>query len=191
MPFSSASLLGPTVVSHSSHNRTNFFKNPCHQLFPMQRTATLVFTLVLLLVASLLIAGCSSDQTAQTGTATLTPQTGALYTSGDVVRIPASSVDTAWLIMGYDPATDTYERALIYPNADGRWGVSIGYKDREDEPGDHGKGVHGGTDSYLRVISPGGDADRYYTGRNRVGDRIGHNGHDHGPHGSVHHGYHP
>jgi len=91
----------------------------------MQRTATLVVTLVLLLVASLLIAGCSSepsDQTAQTGTTPLNTNTGALYTSGDVVRIPASSVNTAWLIIGYDPATDTYERALIYPNADGRWG---------------------------------------------------------------------
>ncbi|RPI38630.1 MAG: hypothetical protein EHM53_08465 [Methanoregulaceae archaeon] len=91
----------------------------------MQRTATLVFTLGLLLVASLLIAGCSSepsDQTAQTGTTTLNTNTGALYTPGDVVRIPASSINSAWLIIGYDPATDTYERALIYPNTDGRWG---------------------------------------------------------------------
>jgi hypothetical protein len=26
------------------------------------------------------------------------------------------------LIIGYDAATDMYERALIYPNADGSWG---------------------------------------------------------------------
>jgi hypothetical protein len=54
--------------------------------------------------------------------ATTVPSGSAKYVSGDIVRIPGSSSVTAMLIIGYDSATDMYERALIYPNADGSWG---------------------------------------------------------------------
>jgi hypothetical protein len=81
----------------------------------------------LLLMVCALIAGCTapSGQANQTtlpaGTTTPAAAT-ALYTAGDIVKNPKVSSDTAWLVIGYDPASDTYERALIYPNADGSWG---------------------------------------------------------------------
>ena len=79
--------------------------------------------LALLLVASILIAGCSTPDTANTAAQTATPtSTGPLYTAGDIVRNPSSTATTAWLVLGYDAASDTYERALIYQNADGSWG---------------------------------------------------------------------
>jgi hypothetical protein len=101
----------------------------------MHRTPVYVPGLVLLLVACLLIVGCSTsdmtNQTAQSGTTTQTTQTGtittettagALYTAGDIVKNPASTASSAWLVIRYDPASDTYERALIFKNADGSWG---------------------------------------------------------------------
>jgi hypothetical protein len=101
----------------------------------MNRTPVYVPGLVLLLVACLLIAGCSTsdttNQTAQSGTTTRTIQTdttttettvGPLYTAGDIVKNPASTASTAWLVISYNSASDTYERALIYKNADGSWG---------------------------------------------------------------------
>lgn len=74
---------------------------------------------VFLLVACLLIAGCSDTTTAQP---VPTTSTGPRYTAGDIVRNPASAASTAWLVIGYDATSDTYERALIYQNADGSWG---------------------------------------------------------------------
>jgi hypothetical protein len=74
---------------------------------------------VFLLVACLLIAGCSDTTTAQP---VPTTSTGPRYTAGDIVRNPASAASTAWLVIGYDARSDTYERALIYQNADGSWG---------------------------------------------------------------------
>jgi hypothetical protein len=89
----------------------------------MDKTTICVPGLVLLLVACLLIAGCSSpdttNQTAQPGTTTTA---GALYTAGDIVKNPSSTAGSAWLVLGYDAASDTYERALIYQNTDGSWG---------------------------------------------------------------------
>jgi hypothetical protein len=93
----------------------------------MHRSPIIVPAILLLLVACLLVAGCSdsgsTDQTAQPGDTSAAPTTGGvLFTAGDVVKSPSASTDVAWLVIGYDPATDMYERALIYPNAGGSWG---------------------------------------------------------------------
>ena len=92
----------------------------------MHRTSVFVPGVILLLVASILIAGCSisdtTDQTVQPETTITTPATIAKFAAGDVVNNPSSSAETAWLIIGYNPASDTYERALIYQSADGSWG---------------------------------------------------------------------
>ena len=92
----------------------------------MHRTPVYVPGLVFLLIACLLIAGCSSpdttNQTAQSTTITTETTAGALYTAGDIVKNPTSTASSAWLVLGYDTASDTYERALIYKNADGSWG---------------------------------------------------------------------
>jgi hypothetical protein len=93
----------------------------------MQRTPVFAPGLVLLLAACILLAGCTSPETttpaAQPGTTTTTPAAnGPLYSAGDVVKNPSASADSAWLVIGYDPAEDRYERALIYSNPGGGWG---------------------------------------------------------------------
>jgi hypothetical protein len=89
----------------------------------MQKIPVFVPGLIVLLVACLLLAGCSStDTTNQTAQPHTTTNAGALYTAGDIVKNPASTAGSAYLIIKYDAASDTYERALIYQNADGSWG---------------------------------------------------------------------
>jgi hypothetical protein len=92
----------------------------------MNKKNLLVSGLVLLLISCVLITGCTNDSsttnTTQTSAVTTAPSGSAKYVSGDIVKIPTSSSGTAMLIIGYDSATDMYERALIYPNADGSWG---------------------------------------------------------------------
>jgi len=93
----------------------------------MNKKTLLVSGLVLLLISCVLFTGCTDNAgtvntTAQTTAATPAPSGSAKYISGDIVKIPSSTAPTAMLIIGYDAATDTYERALVYPNADGSWG---------------------------------------------------------------------
>jgi hypothetical protein len=95
-------------------------KNPLHSL-PV---------LVILLLACVIIAGCStaskpSNVTSPATTGTEGATSGALYAAGDVVRNPKSTSDTAWLVLSYDPAADSYERAFLYRNADGSWGYRV------------------------------------------------------------------
>ena len=96
----------------------------------MNKKNLLVFSLVLLLISCVLFTGCTNgsgttNTTPQTSLVTTAPSTAALYRSGDIVRNPNASSQTAWLIMGYDPATDLYERALVYRNADSSWGYRV------------------------------------------------------------------
>jgi len=93
----------------------------------MNKKNLMVSSLVLLLVSCVLITGCTNDSgttntTTQTSAVTTASSGSAKYVSGDIVKIPRSISGTAMLIIGYDSATDMYERALIYPNADGSWG---------------------------------------------------------------------
>ena len=80
------------------------------------------------LLAMVFIAGCSGNGgSAPAPTAAVTTPTtvAPLYSAGDVVKNPKSSSTFALLILGYDPATDKYERSLIYPNSDGSWGYRM------------------------------------------------------------------
>jgi hypothetical protein len=93
----------------------------------MNKKTLLVSGLAVLLISCVLMSGCTDNSstkntTTQTSVVTTSPSGSAKYVSGDIVKIPSSSAATAMLIIGYDAATDTYERALIYPNADGSWG---------------------------------------------------------------------
>jgi hypothetical protein len=89
----------------------------------MHRTPVFVPGLAFLLIACILIAGCSTpDTTAQTTTPDTTTHAGALFGAGDIVRNPAYTTGSAWLVIGYDAASDKYERTPIYPNDDGSWG---------------------------------------------------------------------
>ena len=93
----------------------------------MNKKTLLVSGLVVFLISCVLITGCTDNSsttntTTPASVVTTSPSGSAKYVSGDIVKIPGSSAATAMLIIRYDAATDTYERALIYPNADGSWG---------------------------------------------------------------------
>ena len=88
----------------------------------MDRTNLFVPGPALLLIACILIAGCSTDTSDQTAQPTVTTSAGARYAVGDIVKNPSSAAGNAWLVIGYDPASDTYERAMVYQNTDGSWG---------------------------------------------------------------------
>ena len=91
----------------------------------MDKTSICRAGLGILLVACLLIAGCTTPYTPP-ATQTITPTgTGPRHTAGDIVRNPVAAASPVWLIIGYDAASDTYERAVIFPNADGRLGIPV------------------------------------------------------------------
>jgi hypothetical protein len=81
--------------------------------------------LCLLIIAGVLIAGCSdqSDNSVTTMATTAAPQ--AKYTAGDIIAKTSAGGDQLYVILGYDSATDNYERAWIYKNSDGSWGHFI------------------------------------------------------------------
>jgi hypothetical protein len=80
------------------------------------------------LLLGVFIAGCS-DNVAPAADVTVAPtQSNILYSAGDIVKNPASSSNVALLIIGYDPATDMYERAYIYPSSDGSFGYRLDSK---------------------------------------------------------------
>ncbi len=95
----------------------------------MDKSSLIFLGLVALLLACAFSAGCS-DSSSSTGTsgqaAVTTPAatSSALYGPGDIIRNPKST-GAAVLIISYDPVSDVYERAYIYPNSDGSWGHRI------------------------------------------------------------------
>lgn len=100
----------------------------------MRTSAWVTIAVIALLVAGVLCAGCSDEGAKPedvTTTATVTSAgttSGALYAEGDVVKNPKSTLSTGLLIIGYDAATDMYERATIFPFSDGSWGYRIDSK---------------------------------------------------------------
>jgi len=100
----------------------------------MRTSAWVIVAVIALLVAGVFSAGCS-DEGAKPGDVTATETvtsagttTGALYTEGDIVRNPTSTLSTGLLIIGYDAGTDMYERATIFPFSDGSWGYRLDSK---------------------------------------------------------------
>jgi hypothetical protein len=98
----------------------------------MDHAKTIFIALSIFLVIGVSMTGCSDnpDAAAPASSDTVaTPATAApLYTAGDIVRSATGSVSPAWLVVGYDPATDSYTRALIYRNADDTWGYRLSGK---------------------------------------------------------------
>ena len=92
----------------------------------MDKSSLLFLGLLALLVTCACIAGCS-DSSSPAGTSgqaavtTTTASSSALYAAGDIIKNPKST-GAAVLIISYDPGTDDYVRAYIYPNSDGSWG---------------------------------------------------------------------
>jgi len=90
----------------------------------MKKISLAIFVLFVFVLG----AGCTdssgpSNTTPALTTGTTAPGSGPLYVVGDIVRIP--NTNSVSLIVGYDSSTDKYERALIYPNADGSWGYRL------------------------------------------------------------------
>jgi Rieske Fe-S protein len=102
----------------------------------MQRYLRIPGIISIILILAVFLSGCS-DTPDTAASETIAPATtaGPLYTAGDIVRSASGSESPAWMVLGYDPATDSYTRALIYKNADG----SYGYR------------TSGTTDSAMRV----------------------------------------
>ncbi len=78
--------------------------------------------LAVLAIACILVAGCTDSGNPATDTTPVPTTPVPRYSAGDIVKNPSASTATAWIILGYDPATDKYERAIIYPNTGGSWG---------------------------------------------------------------------
>ncbi len=84
--------------------------------------------LVSFLIICTLLAGCTGDtgsSNATTPSTTTGQSSTAAYSAGDVIKNPQSPSQTALLIIGFNASADKYERALIYPNADGSWGYRL------------------------------------------------------------------
>lgn len=86
--------------------------------------------LVSFLIIFVFLAGCSEDTSSSNATtpttlSTTVPSTTAAYSTGDVIKNPQAPSQTALLIISYNSSTDKYERAYIYPNADGSWGYRV------------------------------------------------------------------
>jgi len=96
----------------------------------MHGTIKKISIVILFLLLFALVAGCTSSSspsntTTTISTGTTAPGSGPAYVAGDIVKNPKSSVQVAWLVISYDASTDTYEQALVYPNADGSWGYRL------------------------------------------------------------------
>jgi len=96
----------------------------------MNKNYLIATSLVLLLVLAVFLSGCSGSQSSSgtgsqagvSGTATNAASSSPLYKAGDILKNPKSSSATGILIVSYDAGTDTYARAIIFPNSDGSWG---------------------------------------------------------------------
>jgi hypothetical protein len=81
----------------------------------------LIFSL--LLVFSMVFAGCSDESPSAETTTPPPAHTEAKYGEGDIIATVSSSASPSlYLILKYDAATDQYTRAIIERNADGSWG---------------------------------------------------------------------
>jgi len=86
-----------------------------------QTKILLIFNIFLIIGVSLTGCSDSSDPAVSDTDAPPTPA-GPLYSAGDIVRSAGGSESPAWLVVSYDPADDSYVRALIYKNTDGSYG---------------------------------------------------------------------
>ncbi|MFA6226379.1 MAG: hypothetical protein WC620_09475 [Methanoregula sp.] len=96
----------------------------------MNKRSGFVISLLVLLIAGILVVGCTDSSSANTPSAqtpaiTTTPSNTPLYIAGDIVRSSKGAAETGWLILKYDSGSDSYERAFIYRNTDASWGYRV------------------------------------------------------------------
>src|SRR5208337_4449423 len=96
----------------------------------MNKNHLIAISLVLLLALAVFLSGCSGSQSSSgtasqagvSGAATTAALSSPLYKAGDILKNPKSSSATGILIISYNAGTDTYARAIIFPNSDNSWG---------------------------------------------------------------------
>jgi len=92
----------------------------------MKNPAGIFVVLSIFLVLCMTMMGCSSSSgstaTNTSGTVTTATTTAPLYSAGDIVWSSSTSTTVGWLIISYDPSTDSYTRAYVHKNTDGTWG---------------------------------------------------------------------
>jgi hypothetical protein len=95
----------------------------------MKKFTAILVLVVMCLAACVFFTGCTDSSTPAASepsvSATTAAASSALYKAGDIVKNPASTSPIAVLIIKYDTAADSYERAYIYPNSDGSWGYRM------------------------------------------------------------------
>jgi hypothetical protein len=83
----------------------------------------------IVLVAGVLIAGCSGSSPPATPAVTKTVAPPDKFVAGDIIAKSSSSTDQPlYLILSYNATKDTYTRAFIYRNTDGSWGHRVDTK---------------------------------------------------------------
>jgi len=96
-------------------------------------TVKILSGLIAVLIVCVLFAGCLNNSSSA-NTTTKSPQATtsqtvttsvARYAAGDIVKSPTGESGNGWLVISYDPASDSYERAVIYRNTDGSWGYRV------------------------------------------------------------------
>jgi hypothetical protein len=89
----------------------------------MERFTKIFILFSIFLILGVSMTGCSdTPDTTPSVTVAATTTEGPLYAAGDIVRSATGSESPAWLVVSYDPAADSYTRALIYRNTDGSYG---------------------------------------------------------------------
>jgi hypothetical protein len=97
----------------------------------MNRPSVKSTVFIALIILGACIAGCSDSSSGEPvpiQQPVVTTPSGPVYGAGDIVKNPKSSSGAALLIIAYNAAGDTYERAYIYPNPDGSWGYRLDAK---------------------------------------------------------------
>jgi hypothetical protein len=79
----------------------------------------------IILIATILIAGCSSSSPTTT-TPVPTTATANKFAAGDIIAKSSTSTEQPlYVILAYDSKKDMYTRAFVYKNADGSWGHRV------------------------------------------------------------------
>ena len=101
----------------------------------MENTAKIFIIFSIFLIIGVSMTGCSDspDSSGISDTVVATTTNAPLFTAGDIVRSATGGDSPAWLVVGYDSATDSYTRALIYKNSDGSWGYRVNAKTEKSE----------------------------------------------------------
>ena len=75
-----------------------------------------------MLVIAVFCAGCS-DEVTPSAQVQMPGTTGSQvkFAEGDIIAKSATSTDLYFVILGYDPVTDQYERAFVEKKTDGTW----------------------------------------------------------------------